>query len=114
MHEFVYLFRGGERPASPEGMQQLAKKWVDWVKQLREKGHLKDPGAPLEMAGKIVKGRQKDVVDGSFVVSDDVIGGFISVKARDLGQAVELSMECPILGNGGEVEVRPVMGPDRS
>ena len=34
--------------------------------------------------------------------------GFIIVEARDLAQATELSMGCPMLGGSGSVEIRPV------
>ncbi len=44
MSEFVYLYRGGEADRSPERMQQIMQKWLTWMKDLGEKGHLKDPG----------------------------------------------------------------------
>jgi predicted RNA polymerase sigma factor len=43
MSEFVYLYRGGERPSgSPEQMQQQMQKWMTWMKELGDKGHIKD------------------------------------------------------------------------
>jgi hypothetical protein len=109
MSEFVYLYRGGARSASPEQMQQVMQKWIAWMKQLGEKGHMKDPGHPLERAGKLVKGSQKTVTDGPFAESKDVVGGYTLIEARDLEQAVELSKGCPIFEAEGTVEVRPVM-----
>jgi hypothetical protein len=110
MSEFVYLYRGGERPSgSPERMQQEMQKWMTWLKDLGDKGHVKDPGHPLESTGKIVKGKQKTVTDGPFAEAKDVVGGYTIVQARDLAQAVELSSGCPILDYDGFVEVRPIM-----
>jgi hypothetical protein len=109
MSEFVYLFRGGQRPTTPEQGQQQMQKWMTWMKELGDHGHIKNPGHPLEPTGKIVKGHNKTVTDGPFAESKDLVGGFIVVEARDLAHAAELSKGCPIFGTGGDVEIRPVM-----
>jgi hypothetical protein len=109
MSEFVYLYRGGSREGSPEEMQQVMQKWMLWFKELSEKGHIKNPGHPLERTGRLVTGKQKTVTDGPFVETKDVVGGYTLVEARDLEQAVELSKGCPIFEREGMVEVRPVM-----
>lgn len=109
MSEFTYLFRGGSRPESPEAMQQIMQKWQAWMKQLGAGGQLKNPGAPLERAGKVVKGNSKTVTDGPYAETKDIVGGFIVVEAKDIDHAVELSKGCPIFEVGGMVEVRPVM-----
>jgi hypothetical protein len=112
MSEFVFLYRGGEAGRSPERMQQSMQKWMTWFKGLSEKGHIKEPGHPLERAGKLVKGKQKLVTDGPFAEAKDVVGGYTLIEARDLDQAVELSKGCPIFEVEGAVEVRPVMKMD--
>jgi hypothetical protein len=109
MSEFVYLYRGGETNRSPERMQQTMQKWMAWFKELGEKGHIKEPGHPLERAGKLVEGKQKTITDGPFAEAKDVIGGYTLIEARDLDQAVELSKGCPIFDVECAVEVRPVM-----
>jgi hypothetical protein len=109
MSQFIYLYRGGETERSPERMQQVMQKWMAWMKDLSDKGHLKDRGQPLERAGKLVKGKQKTVTDGPFAEAKDVVGGYTVVEASDLEQAVQLSKGCPILEMDGTVEVRPVM-----
>ncbi|HXE53368.1 MAG TPA: YciI family protein [Tepidisphaeraceae bacterium] len=107
MNEFVFLYRGGQRPAStPEG-RQVTQKWMAWLKDLAEKGHLVDRGQPLEHSGKLVKG--KTITDGPFAETKDVIGGFTLIKANDISQAAELAKGCPIHDRGGHVEVRPVL-----
>ena len=109
MSQFVYLYRGGEAGRSPERMQEMMQKWMAWLKELGEKGHIKDQGQPLERMGKLVKGKQKTVTDGPFAEAKDVVGGYTLIEARDLEQAVELSKGCPIFEVDGAVEVRPVM-----
>jgi hypothetical protein len=108
MSEFTYLFRGRKTSGSPEEMQKHFEKWVAWFKDLGAAGCLKDPGRPLEGAGKVVSGSQKLVKDGPYAEAKDVVGGYITVEADDIAQAVELSKGCPILEVGGSVEVRPV------
>jgi hypothetical protein len=102
------LYRGGlPRPASPEAQQQIMQKWMVWMKELAEKGHIIDRGQPLERTGKIVRGTM--ITDGPFAEAKDVIGGFTLIKADDVTQAAELAKGCPIHERGGDVEVRPVM-----
>jgi hypothetical protein len=111
MSEFVFLYRNElpAAPPSPEQMQQTMQKWMTWMKDVGEKGQLKSPGHPLERTGKVVKGKQKSVTDGPFTESKDIVGGYSLVEAKDIAQAVEISLGCPIFENGGMVEVRPVM-----
>ncbi len=109
MSEFVFLYRGGEAGRSPERAQQTMQKWMAWLNDLGNKGHIKDKGQPLDRAGKLVKGKQKTVTDGPFPEAKDIVGGYTLIEARDLDQAAELSKGCPILEVDGSVEVRPVM-----
>jgi hypothetical protein len=109
MSEYLFLYRGGERPAAPEQMQKQMQRWVAWMKELGDKGHIKDPGHPLERSGKVVKGKPKTVTDGPYTEAKDIVGGYTLVEASDLAHAVELSSGCPIFDVGGLVEVRPIM-----
>ncbi|MBS0364285.1 MAG: transcription initiation protein [Proteobacteria bacterium] len=106
MNEFVFLYRNGDRPASPEQMQQVLPQWAAWFKQLAQKDHIVDRGQPLDRSGKLVG---KVVTDGPFAEAKDVIGGYTLIKARDLAAAAELARDCPIIERGGKVEVRPVV-----
>lgn len=108
MSEFLYLYRGGERPSSPEEMQKMMQKWVAWMKDLGARGNLKDAGHPLEPGGKVVQ-RGKTVTDGPFAEAKDLVGGYTLVEAKDVAHAAELAQGCPILERGGVVEVRAVM-----
>nr|UXE44588.1 hypothetical protein Hi04_10k_c2651_00032 [uncultured bacterium] len=110
MNDYVLLYRGADRGGSPEEMQQRMQKWIAWMKDLAEQGHLKDRGHPLERRGKTVRGRQKSVTDGPFAEAKDAIGGYTLIQARDLDQAVDISKGCPIFeAETGTVEVRPVL-----
>ncbi|HEV8358597.1 MAG TPA: YciI family protein [Gemmatimonadales bacterium] len=113
MSEFVYLYRTTNEASqaamgSPEQMQKSMQAWMAWMKQLADRGHIKDQGHPLERTGKLITGRKKTVTDGPYAETKDIIGGYTLIEARDLDQAVELSLGCPIFEGGGVVEVRPV------
>lgn len=107
MSEFTFLFRGRKTFASPEEQRAHYQKWADWFKELRDKGHLKEYGHPLEENGKVVRGGQKSMNDGPYAEAKDVVGGYNVIEAQDLDQAAELAKGCPILEVGGCVEVRP-------
>ncbi len=108
MSQFVFLYRGGmQGNASPAEMQQQMQRWVTWLKDLGDKGFVKDPGQPLDRGGKVVSGKQKTVTDGPYA-EKDLVGGYTLIEAKDIDHAAELSLGCPIFLAGGSVEVRPV------
>ena len=112
MSEFVYLFRASEAEqrdamGTPERAQRSMQAWLAWIRELETKGHLKNPGQPLERTGQVV--RKKLITDGPYVEAKDMVLGFLVVEAHDLAQAVELSAGCPMLAGEGSVEVRPVL-----
>lgn len=113
MSEFVFLFRATEAEqreamGTPEAAQQSMQAWLDWMRDLEAKGHLKDPGRPLEVTGKVLRGKTKVVTDGPYAEAKDLVLGFTVIEARDLAQAVELATGCPMVeGGGGSVEIRP-------
>ena len=87
MGQFLFLYRGGERPESPQEGEAVMQRWVAWMKELGEKGQLKDGGNPLELTGKIVRGKQKTVTDGPYTESKDLVGGYTLIARRDGRQA---------------------------
>ena len=108
MSEFLYLYRGAQLPATPAEAQQEMQRWRAWLEELGQRGHVKNPGQPLERTGKVVSGRSKAVTDGPFV-EKDVVGGYTLIEAKDVDQAAELARGCPIFDSNGWVEVRPVI-----
>ncbi len=111
MANFMYLFRGGfdSRPdVAAAEMQAQMQRWVDWMKQLSAKGHLK-AGEPLEKTGKVLHAKQKTIHDGPYAEAKDLVGGYLIVSAENLEHAAELAKGCPILiSEGGTVEVRAI------
>ena len=113
MSEFVYLFRTAEAQqreamGTPEAAQKSMQVWLSWIRELEARGHLKSPGQPLSMQGKVVRGPSCVISDGPYVEAKDLVLGFMIIEARDLAQAAELASGCPLAVGGGSVEVRPV------
>jgi hypothetical protein len=109
MAEYLLVFRDSpEAPQlSPEQMQQHMQKWFTWLSGLKASGTFK-AGAPLEPAGKTVRGKSKKVMDGPFAEAKDVVNGYLLVNAKSFDDATEIGRGCPILDVEGSVEVRQV------
>lgn len=115
MAKYMYLFRGGEdvrSSLSPEDMQAHMQIWVNWMKDLSEKGKLID-GLPLRKdGGKVVSGKNKVVSDGPYAEGKEVVGGYLIVNADSIEEATEISLGCPIYEHDGEVEIREILNMD--
>lgn len=114
MAEFIYLYRNSTKArnaamGTPEAAQKSMERWVAWLRDLENKGHVRSNGQPLESTGKIVKGGTRAIVDGPFAEAKDVIGGWSIIVAKDAAEAAELAKGCPSLDDpDGCVEVRPL------
>ena len=106
---FLLLFRGGADPrqVSSEEMQRIMDNWFSWINKLKKHGQFK-VGHPLEEAGRVLSGKKGRNVAG-FVEAYDSVGGYLLIQARSLAEATKIARECPILDNGGTVEVRPIV-----
>jgi hypothetical protein len=49
------------------------------------------------------------VTDGPFAETNEQIGGFILINAKDLNEAIQVASKIPVIRLGG-VEVRPIKG----
>ena len=107
MSNFMFLFRGGETPASPEGMQAQMQKWMAWIERLRTQDKY-IAGEPLERGGKVLRSPNKVITDGPFAEGKEVVGGYFLVRADSLNQAAEIAKDCPIFESGGSVEIRAI------
>jgi len=113
MSEFVYLFRTTESDrqaamGNPEQAKRSMAAWMAWIQALEAKGKLAERGRPLDPGGRQLHGRRRQVTDGPFAESKDIVLGFMIVEARDLAEATELASGCPMLDGDGTVEIRPV------
>ena len=108
MKEYLFLFRGGNVPQSPEEGQAHMQRWMQWMEGLGKQG--KFAGAqPLNKTGKQVTGTKKLVTDGPYMEGKEMVGGYLICKADSYDEAIEISKGCPILEfDSGIVEVREI------
>ncbi len=110
MKEFLFVFRNnsvGAPQGSPEEMQAITQKCMDWVGGIAAQNKLVNRGNRLFGDGKVVRSNNV-ITDGPYTEIKELIGGYTLVKAESLEEAAELAKGCPILAFGGNVEVREI------
>ena len=110
MKDFLLVFRSDASAIpkrSPEEMQAITKKWMDWIGGIAAQNKLSDRGNRLDPTGKVLKPGNV-IADGPYTEIKETIGGYSIVKAESIEEAIELTKQCPILTMGGNVEVREI------
>jgi hypothetical protein len=118
MEEFALIMRhqDGKKIASPEQIQAWMKQTMDWIGGIAAQNKFVDgTGLPFDDARVVIKKDSKNVVtNGPFGDIKETIGGFITVKAESVEEAVEFAKGCPVLqGEGNSVEVRKIARDNR-
>ena len=98
MANYVLVYKGGKAPSNPEAAMAA---WGQWFGSLG--AAVVDGGNPF--------GPSK-TVGGGGAVSDGAassLTGYSVLKADSLAAATALAKGCPVVGNGGTVEVYETM-----
>ena len=110
MKEFILIFRheDGSKVASPEQIQVWMKQTMDWIGGIAAKNQfVGGTGLPFDDARVVL--HNNVVTNGPFGDIKETIGGYITVKANTIDEAVEFAKGCPVLqGEGNSVEVRTI------
>jgi hypothetical protein len=98
--------------AMPEAESQaLTDESLAYDKTLKDSGHFIAAQA-LESVNAATMVRMRNgkvsVTDGPFAETNEQIGGFILIEAKDLNEAIQLASKIPVIRLGG-IEVRPIM-----
>jgi predicted ester cyclase len=104
MKEYILIIR---LPLSygPTQAQAVRGQWTTLTDQWKTEGRFVTSFiAPTD--GYVVTGKDKNVARKSIVSDDTKVISSIIIKATDMEQATELAQLCPILDQGGTVEVR--------
>jgi hypothetical protein len=110
MDEYALIMRheDGTKIASPEQMQEWMKQTMDWIGGIAAQNKFVG-GTGLPFADSKVVWPNNVVTNGPFGEIKETIGGFITVKADSVEEAVEFAKGCPVLqGEGNSVEVRKI------
>jgi hypothetical protein len=110
MEEYALIMRheDGTKIASPEQMQEWMKQTMDWIGGIAAQNKFVG-GTGLPFTDSKVVWPNNVVTNGPFGEIKETIGGFITVKADSVEEAVEFAKGCPVLlGEGNSVEVRKI------
>ena len=111
---FLLLLYGDETKwidMSPEEAQQSVEVWNAYGKQLVDAGVLVagEALAPTTEATTVRAGEDVLRTDGPFAETREQLGGFYVLECEDIDEAAGWAAKVPDLGEGGSVEVRPVV-----
>ena len=112
MPQFMLLIYGpAEGGPSPDEMEAEMPRWVEYTQALRDAGAMVS-GEPLETPDAArtvrVRGGARQVTEGPFASTSEVLGGFYVIDVPDLEAAEEWAAKIPSAPYGS-VEVRPIM-----
>ena len=91
MGKFVLLFKGGAMAETPEAQEASMARWMEWFGVIG--GSIIEMGNPFSASTAV----------GASATSN--MTGYTVVSADSLDAAAALAGDCPILADGGAVEV---------
>ncbi len=102
MAKFVFVYHGGKMSDDPEVMAAAMEAWGAWFASMGEA--VIDGGNPVG---------QSATVNGDGSISNDggsnPASGYSLIDAQNMDDALAKAKSCPILANGGTVEVAPAI-----
>jgi hypothetical protein len=111
--KYLCLVFGDEKnlnALSPAELQVLDDESLAYDETLRRQGHFVAAQA-LESVHAATTVRMRNgkvsITDGPFAETNEQIGGFILIEAKDLNEAIQLAAKIPAIRLGG-IEVRPI------
>src|SRR4030095_9604693 len=110
MEEYALIMRheDGKKIASPDKMETWMKQTMDWIGGIAAQNKFVGGTGLLFDDARVVK-PHNIVTNGPFGEIKETIGGFITVRADSVEEAVEFAKGCPVLqGEGNTVEVRKI------
>jgi len=96
MAKFVYVYVGGQMAGTPEAQERAMQAWGSWFGSLGSA--VTDIGNPFGASATVKSG---GVTSGSALNA----GGYSIIEAASLDDAAAKTVGCPILAEGGTVEV---------
>lgn len=97
MGKYVLTYQGGSMGETETEQQEIMAKWMDWFGSLG--ASLLDLGNPFGPSSTI--GADGSVSEGA----RSGLGGYSIISADSLAEACDKATDCPLLSNGGTIEV---------
>jgi hypothetical protein len=89
-------------------LQQVLTNWKNWIEDLTKKGIYGGGDRVTRNDAAFVQGNAKQVTPGPYAANNEMVGGYIKIKADNLRVAIDISKGCPIFNFDGNVEIREV------
>jgi hypothetical protein len=97
MAKYLLAYRGGSMAETPEEQEKVMGQWMAWFGELG--AAVVDGGAPFGPSSTLGEGGA--TTDGGSAA----LTGYSVIEAGDLAAANALAKGCPVLTNGGTVDV---------
>ena len=99
MKSFLLAYHGGASMSQSKDEQaKMMKSWGDWYGKMGTS--IVDGGNPVSRAKTVMRGGKTSEGGGPNPVS-----GYTIINADSIDDAVTMAQDCPVLANGGTVEV---------
>jgi hypothetical protein len=96
MGKYVLAYRGGSAPEGADEQAAVMDKWMAWYGELGSA--VVDGGAPFGASGSVTSA-------GATSGAPSALTGYTILSAGSLADAQRMAAGCPILGDGGAVDV---------
>ncbi len=97
-----------EQPASPSDMEAMYAKYQAWQEKFST--NIVDMGGKLKDSGAVVS--QSEVKDGPYVEAKELIGGYMTLAAESMEEAIAVIKGSPMVMNPDvSIEIREIATP---
>jgi hypothetical protein len=101
MSQFVIVYLGGDKPASPEEGKQHMSKYMEWLSSLGDSAV--SPANPLKNTSTVNP-------DGTVTAGGtSTMSGYTIIEVDSMDAALSIAKACPFLDVGGSLEVSELM-----
>ena len=100
MPNFIFAYHGGSAPESPEEGEKVMAEWMAWFGGMGDA--MVNPGNPVGLSKTV---NASGVADGG---GANPLSGYSVVQADTIEAACEMAKNCPIVNDGGSVEVAEI------
>src|SRR4051812_35861539 len=114
MKEYIVLFRepdGRTEPHSESAIAEHQNNWKRWMIKMQQEEKLIS-GKPLTLDGMVIYKNDNafHISEGPYQkINNEIVGGYLLIRATDLQEATSLIRTCPIFEFDGFAEIREVM-----
>jgi hypothetical protein len=106
MHNFLILFiQKGNYVGSGEELQKRINAYQQWMEKIPEH---RITESRLENQGKRIRKRKELITEGPFSEANEIIAGYLMIKAEGLDEATRICKDSPFL-EYFDMEVRPII-----